>query len=187
MFEEKERIISRDNDGLYTIRSRSWIWLNEFERKFKRPINLGPGFLALGIIFLIWGFATLDALENIQWISGALRQCYFENADSIVLMVDDEQYMICADENPQLIDWKDKISQNIPIGDLVEVAVLETVDGSKYIVRLMHNGVEYLNNAVIQKRYKTESDYMRIIGAGFVILGLSVQIRKIVGKRGESR
>ena len=183
MFEEKERIFSRDNEGLYTVRSRSWLWLNKFEREFKKPVNLGLGSLALRVIFLMWGLATLNALEDIRLISGELIQCYPKNINSIVLKIDDASYSIEAAENPQFADWKERIFQNIQVGDSVEIAVLKTVDGSEYIVRLRHDGIEYFNNIAIWERYKTDADYMLITGAIFVILGLSSQIRKIAGKR----
>lgn len=187
MFEEKERIFSRSNDGLYTIRSRSWLWLNKLERTFKRPIKLALGSMVLGIIFLMWGFGTLDALENPRLISGELVQCYPEKSNCIVLQIENERYSIEADENPQFDECKELFFQNVPVGDTVEIAVFKTVDGSSFIVGLMHDGIEYWKNVAIQDRYKAEANYMLIFGSMFVVLGLGAQIRKNIAKwSGES-
>lgn len=187
IFGKKQEIITIDNVGLYTVEPYV---ARSIRRKEKGLTDLRSGisFLIVGLIFLVWGCISLNALDNVVFVSGALRQySYEDDSDCIVLTVDEQDYVIAFIRTAELSELNSRLTDDIQIGDSVEISAFEELGGRKRILGLKCNDVEYMNAEAMQAEYTTDAKQRLYLGAMLFVIGFALGIHSAIKKRDEQK
>lgn len=185
IFEKKQEVITVNNVGLYTVEPHV---ARSIRRKAKGLADLRSGisFLIVGLIFLVWGCISLNALDNVVFVSGALRQhSYEDDSDCIVLTVADEDYVIAFIRTAELSELNSRLADDVQIGDSVEINAFEELGGRKRILGLKCNDTEYMNAEAMQEEYTTDAKQRVYLGAMAFVIGFGLRIFSVIKKRDE--